>query len=53
MSAGVKKWHNHLMKFYGQVEDLGPNIPPSLNWLIFDATIAGDTKEACTGSGQV
>ena len=26
-------------------------IPPSLNWLIFDATIAGDTKEACTGSG--
>ena len=26
-------------------------IPPSLNWLIFDATITGDTKEACTGSG--
>ena len=26
-------------------------IPPSLNWLIFDATISGDTKEACTGEG--
>jgi len=22
-------------------------IPPSLNWMIFDATISGDTKEAC------
>ncbi len=27
------------------------SIPPSLNWLIFDATITGDTKEACTGEG--
>ena len=26
-------------------------IPASLNWLIFDATISGDTKEACTGEG--
>jgi len=26
-------------------------LPPLLNWLIFDATIAGDTKEACTGDG--
>ena len=26
-------------------------IPPSLNWLIFDATISGDTKEVCTGTG--
>ena len=25
--------------------------PPLLNWLIFDANISGDTKEACTGSG--
>ena len=25
--------------------------PPSLSWFIFDANIAGDTKEACTGSG--
>ncbi|MDA9606252.1 amino acid ABC transporter permease [Candidatus Pelagibacter sp.] len=25
--------------------------PPLLNWLIFDANIAGDTKEACTGGG--
>ena len=27
------------------------SVPPSLNWLIFDATISGDTKEACTGEG--
>ena len=26
-------------------------IPPSLKWLLFDATISGDTKEACTGTG--
>jgi general L-amino acid transport system permease protein len=26
-------------------------VPPLLNWLIFDANIAGDTKEACTGGG--
>ncbi|MDC3074645.1 amino acid ABC transporter permease [Candidatus Pelagibacter sp.] len=27
------------------------SIPPLLNWFIFDANIAGDTKEACTGGG--
>ena len=27
------------------------SVPPSLNWLIFDATISGDAKEACTGEG--
>ena len=26
-------------------------IPPSLNWLIFEATISGQTKDACTGDG--
>ena len=26
-------------------------IPPSLSWMILDANISGDTKEACTGSG--
>jgi general L-amino acid transport system permease protein len=26
-------------------------LPPLLNWFIFDATIVGDTKEACTGGG--
>ena len=26
-------------------------LPPLLNWLIFDANIAGDTKETCTGGG--
>ena len=26
-------------------------MPPSLSWFIFDANIAGDTKEACTGTG--
>ena len=26
-------------------------LPPLLNWLIFDANISGDTKEACTGGG--
>ncbi len=25
--------------------------PPTLSWFILDANIAGDTKEACTGSG--
>ena len=25
--------------------------PPSLSWMIFDANISGDTKEACTGTG--
>jgi len=27
------------------------SIPPILSWFIIDANIAGDTKEACTGSG--
>ena len=27
------------------------SIPPLLNWFIFDANIAGNTKEACTGDG--
>ena len=27
------------------------SLPPLLNWFIFDANIAGDTKEACTGGG--
>ena len=27
------------------------SIPPFLSWFIFDATISGDTKEACTGTG--
>ena len=26
-------------------------IPPSLSWMILDANISGDTKDACTGSG--
>ena len=26
-------------------------LPPLLNWLIFDANIVGDTKDACTGGG--
>ena len=26
-------------------------IPPSLNWMILDANISGDSKDACTGSG--
>ena len=25
--------------------------PPSLSWMIFDANISGETKEACTGTG--
>ena len=25
--------------------------PPSLSWMILDANISGDTKEACTGTG--
>ena len=25
-------------------------IPPSLNWMIFEATISGDTKEACAAT---
>ena len=25
-------------------------VPPSLNWMIFDANISGDTKEACAAS---
>ena len=25
--------------------------PPSLSWMIFDANISGDSKEACTGTG--
>ena len=27
------------------------SLPPFLSWFIIDATIAGDTKEACTGTG--
>jgi len=27
------------------------SIPPIISWFILDANIAGDTKEACTGSG--
>ena len=27
------------------------SIPPVMSWFIIDANIAGDTKEACTGSG--
>ena len=27
------------------------SVPPLLNWLIFDANISGNTKEACTGGG--
>tara|TARA_S200000501_G_scaffold18683_1_gene16525 strand:- start:1302 stop:2573 length:1272 start_codon:yes stop_codon:yes gene_type:complete len=26
-------------------------MPPSLSWMIFDANISGDSKEACTGTG--
>jgi general L-amino acid transport system permease protein len=26
-------------------------VPPFLNWVIFDATVSGDSKAACTGSG--
>ncbi len=26
-------------------------IPPSLSWMILDANISGDSKDACTGSG--
>ena len=26
-------------------------IPPSLSWMILDANISGDTKDACTGTG--
>ena len=25
--------------------------PPALSWMILDANISGDTKEACTGTG--
>ena len=27
------------------------SIPPSLSWMILDANISGDSKDACTGSG--
>ncbi len=27
------------------------SIPPIMSWFVLDANIAGDTKEACTGSG--
>ena len=27
------------------------SVPPLISWFIIDANIAGDTKEACTGSG--
>jgi len=27
------------------------SIPPTISWFVIDANIAGDTKEACTGSG--
>ena len=26
-------------------------IPPTMNWMILDANISGDSKDACTGSG--
>ena len=26
-------------------------LPPVMSWMIFDANISGDTKDACTGSG--
>ena len=26
-------------------------LPPSLSWMIFDANISGDSKDACTGTG--
>ena len=26
-------------------------LPQSLSWMIFDATISGDSKDACTGTG--
>ncbi len=26
-------------------------IPPSMSWMIFDANIAGDSRDACTGTG--
>ena len=25
--------------------------PPALSWMVLDANISGDTKEACTGTG--
>ena len=28
-------------------------LPPSLSWMIFDANISGDSKDACTGTGAV
>ena len=27
------------------------SIPPSISWMILDANISGDSREACTGSG--
>ena len=27
------------------------SIPPSLSWMILDANISGDSKDACTGTG--
>ena len=27
------------------------SLPPFLSWFFIDATISGDTKEACTGTG--
>ena len=27
------------------------SIPPSMNWMILDANISGDSRDACTGSG--
>ncbi len=26
-------------------------IPPSMSWMVFDANIAGDSRDACTGTG--
>ena len=28
-------------------------LPPLLNWLILDANFTGDSKEACTGGGEI
>ena len=26
-------------------------LPPALSWMVLDANISGDTKQACTGTG--
>lgn len=35
--------------FFGYI--IYATVPPLLNWLIFDATFVGSTREACTSSG--